>query len=131
MASKKRKKHGGRRKGTPNKVTADLKQAFTLLAQGNVNKLQGWLDQVAEGIKVFSPDLDEDGNPALDDEGEPKGVWDYVVRPDPGYAYKLFNETAEFVQPKLSRAEHVGENGGAITVEASVAFITPPKRPAT
>lgn len=132
MAAKKRKKHGGRRKGTPNKVTADVKQAYTLLVQGNIGKMQEWLNQIADGIKVFTPDLDEAGNPALDPKtGEPKGNWDYIVRPDPGQAFKLLNDTAEFVQPKLSRSEHVGENGGAITVEASVAFITPPKRPAT
>lgn len=37
----------GRVKGVPNKVTADVRQAIARLAEGNVEKCQGWLDRIA------------------------------------------------------------------------------------
>ena len=43
-----RQKTGGRSKGTPNKVTADVCAAIAALAEGNVRNCQGWLDAVAE-----------------------------------------------------------------------------------
>jgi hypothetical protein len=45
---RKRPKTGGRQRGTPNRVTADLRQALRDLAEGNANCVQGWLDRVAE-----------------------------------------------------------------------------------
>lgn len=38
----------GRRKGTPNKATADVRTAFAALLEGAVPKLQGWLDRVGK-----------------------------------------------------------------------------------
>lgn len=43
----KRPKTGGRQKGTPNRVTADMRQAMSALAEGNVQRVQEWLDEVA------------------------------------------------------------------------------------
>lgn len=43
------RKTGGRKKGTPNKVTKDVREAYTLLVHQNIPKLQGWLDRVGEG----------------------------------------------------------------------------------
>lgn len=37
----------GRPPGTPNKVTRDVRAALAEFAEGNVDKLQGWLDRVA------------------------------------------------------------------------------------
>jgi len=37
----------GRHKGTPNKATRDVRAAIAQFAEGNVDKLQGWLDRVA------------------------------------------------------------------------------------
>lgn len=37
----------GRPKGTPNKATRDVRAAIAAFAEGNVDKLQGWLDRVA------------------------------------------------------------------------------------
>lgn len=37
----------GRVKGVPNKATADVRAAIALLAESNVEKVQGWLDRVA------------------------------------------------------------------------------------
>jgi hypothetical protein len=42
------KKYGGRKKGTPNAATANARQAIATFVDGNADRLQGWLDQVAE-----------------------------------------------------------------------------------
>jgi|GEM_PF-1262124 hypothetical protein len=42
-----RQKTGGRQPGTPNRVTADIRQALKQLADGNAASVQGWLDRVA------------------------------------------------------------------------------------
>jgi len=47
-AVRKRPKTGGRQRGTPNRVTADLRDALRDLAQGNAHRVQDWLDRVAE-----------------------------------------------------------------------------------
>lgn len=41
-------KTGGRIKGTPNKSTAMAKEAIANFVEGNVDRLVGWLDQIAE-----------------------------------------------------------------------------------
>ncbi|MEN8794857.1 MAG: hypothetical protein ABF294_10460 [Flavobacteriales bacterium] len=41
-------KYGGRQKGTPNKATARLREAFTELLEDNVGKVQEIFDKVAE-----------------------------------------------------------------------------------
>jgi len=41
-------KTGGRTKGTPNKVTRDIRAALRDLAEGNADRVQEWLDRVAE-----------------------------------------------------------------------------------
>lgn len=38
----------GRVKGVPNKVTADVRAAIAKLAEANIERCQGWLDQIAE-----------------------------------------------------------------------------------
>lgn len=42
------KKFGGRVKGTPNKSTANARQAIADFVDGNAHRLQGWLDRIAE-----------------------------------------------------------------------------------
>jgi hypothetical protein len=42
-----RQKTGGRLKGTPNKVTTQVREAIAEFAEANVGKLQAWLDAVA------------------------------------------------------------------------------------
>jgi hypothetical protein len=44
----KRPKTGGRQKGTPNRVTLDIRQALRDLADGYAPSVQGWLERVAE-----------------------------------------------------------------------------------
>ena len=38
----------GRKKGVPNKVTVQMRDAFLLLVEGSADRIQGWLDRVAE-----------------------------------------------------------------------------------
>ena len=40
-------KVGGRVKGTPNKITKDIKENFKEFVEGNFENVQGWLDRVA------------------------------------------------------------------------------------
>jgi hypothetical protein len=42
-----RPKTGGRQRGTPNRVTADVRQAFARLVGENLADIQRWLDRVA------------------------------------------------------------------------------------
>ena len=41
-------KFGGREKGTPNKGTAELREAYTELLQNNISRVQALFDKVAE-----------------------------------------------------------------------------------
>lgn len=38
----------GRPKGLPNKTTANAREAISRFVDGNADRLQGWLDQIAE-----------------------------------------------------------------------------------
>ena len=44
----KRPKTGGRQVGTPNRITADVRRAIAALAENNTDRVQRWLDRVAE-----------------------------------------------------------------------------------
>ena len=48
MANKTGMKYGGRKKGTANKATARLREAFIELLEGNMGKVQELFDKVAE-----------------------------------------------------------------------------------
>lgn len=41
-------KTGGRVAGTPNKATAAAREAIARFVDGNADRLQGWLDEIAE-----------------------------------------------------------------------------------
>lgn len=43
-----RPKTGGRKKGVPNKATINAREAIAKFVEGNVPRLQGWLDEIAE-----------------------------------------------------------------------------------
>ena len=38
----------GRRKGVPNKATANAREAIARFVDGNASRLQGWLDEIYE-----------------------------------------------------------------------------------
>lgn len=80
----------GRTKGVPNKATAKAREAIAMLADGNADRLQGWLDDIA---------ADEKQGPAV--------------------AFKLFMDVLEYHVPKLARIEHTGKNGGPVVIAAS------------
>ncbi len=42
------KKTGGRDAGTPNKATGAAREAIASFVEGNVDRLNGWLDQIAD-----------------------------------------------------------------------------------
>jgi len=46
--AKGKKTGGGSRKGSPNKATAVAREAIAAFVDGNADRLQGWLDQIAE-----------------------------------------------------------------------------------
>ena len=48
---KNRQKTGGRTKGTPNKATADVKQAIAAFTSANVDKLDSWLNSIDDPDK--------------------------------------------------------------------------------
>jgi hypothetical protein len=50
----------GRPKGAPNKATSAAREAIARFVDGNVERLQGWLDQIAQ-------------------ESGPKAAWDCVM----------------------------------------------------
>ena len=43
-----RQKTGGRQQGTPNKATAKVRHAIAEIVEGNVGKVQEWIDELAE-----------------------------------------------------------------------------------
>ena len=103
------KKTGGRTVGTPNKATAEARQAIAAFVDGNAHRLTGWLDQVAEGVK----------KPVVDDEGEVVD-YEYVVPPNPAKAFDMFQSVVEYHIPKLARQEHVGNDDKPLVIEHNV-----------
>jgi hypothetical protein len=85
----------GRPKGSPNKSTADARQAIALFVDGNAHRLTGWLDQVANG------DVSND------------------IKPNPAKAFELFQSVVEYHVPKLARTELTGDGGGPVVIAAS------------
>jgi hypothetical protein len=58
-AQKGHEKEGGRLKGTQNKATKDIKEAYRLLIEKNLDNLTGWLEKIAKenpekAIKILS-----------------------------------------------------------------------------
>jgi hypothetical protein len=57
MANTTGKKFGGRKKGTPNKSTTEIRQGFHLLIENNLDKLEDWLEKIAEEDPVKALDM--------------------------------------------------------------------------
>jgi hypothetical protein len=86
------KKTGGRQAGTPNKATNEARQAIALFVDANAHRLTGWLDEVANGVKVTE----------MTEEGP---VDKYIVAPNPAKAFDMFQSVVEYHIPKLARTE--------------------------
>jgi len=91
------KKTGGRLAGTPNKATAEARQAIGAFVDGNAHRLTEWLDKVADGVKGEVQNKD----------GEIVEV--YVVPPNPAKAFDMFQSVVEYHVPKLGRTEVSGK----------------------
>lgn len=81
----------GRVKGVPNKNTALAREAFALFVENNVNKMQGWLDDIA-----------------ADPKHGPKVALDCLLA------------VSEYHVPKLARTEHVGDGGGPLEIRTNL-----------
>lgn len=77
---------GASRKGVPNKATTAAREVVAKFVDGNLDRLQAWLDQIAEGVW---------------DEAE--GKW--VVPPDPLKAFQMVTTLLEYHIPKLQRVD--------------------------
>lgn len=92
-------KLGGRVAGTPNKATAEARQAIGLFVDKNAHRLDAWLDAVANG------DVAND------------------IKPNPAKAFELFQSVVEYHVPKLNRSEHTGLDGGTIDHSMTIKFV--------
>jgi hypothetical protein len=95
------KGRSGRTAGTPNRATREARQAIASFVDGNADRLQEWLDAVAEGVRS-------------EDTG------DYIVPPNPEKAFSLFQSIIEYHVPKLARTELTGKDGEDIKQSISI-----------
>ena len=100
-------KGAGRPAGSPNKATADARQAIASFVDGNAHRLTEWLDQVANGVKV------------IEMEGDAQ-VEKYVVPPNPAKAFDMFQSVVEYHVPKLARMEVTGNDEKPLVIENNV-----------
>jgi hypothetical protein len=100
-------KGAGRPAGSPNKVTADARQAIASFVDGNAYRLTEWLDQVANGVKVLEIDGDQQ-------------VEKYIVPPNPAKAFDMFQSVVEYHVPKLARMEISGDDEQPLVIESNV-----------
>lgn len=80
----------GRKPGVPNKATSAAREAIAAFVDGNVERLQGWLDDIA-----------------ADEKHGPKVAFDCLM------------SVVEYHIPKLARRELTGEGGGAVVIKAT------------
>jgi hypothetical protein len=93
-------RRGGRKKGVPNRVTAEAREAFQAVYEKRLADLNRWLVETGDGFEL--PMRLKDGTPVLDEAGKPRMV---KVGKDPGKAADLLLQMAEHFIPKLSRIE--------------------------
>jgi hypothetical protein len=98
-------KGAGRPAGSPNKATAEARQAIGAFVDGNAHRLTEWLDQVAAGVKVEDPET-----------GETK----FVVPPNPAKAFDMFQSVVEYHVPKLARTEVTGDPNKPMQMDVHV-----------
>ena len=83
-------KGAGRPAGSPNKSTSAAREAIARFVDGNTDKMQGWLESVANGV-----------------QDEATGKW--LVPPNPEKAFSMLQSVVEYHVPKLARQEVVGD----------------------
>ena len=87
------KKTGGRAVGVPNRATAAARQSIALFVENNVDRLQGWLDAIAEDEKL-----------------------------GPKVAYDCFMSVVEYHVPKLARTEITGDPDNPLKTSLEITF---------
>jgi hypothetical protein len=93
----------GRPKGAINHATRTAREAISRFVDGNADKLEGWLEEVANGDP-------ENG-----------------IKPNPAKAFELFQSVVEYHVPKLARTEVTGVDGGPVQVTTITRKIVDPK----
>lgn len=96
MAGPGKPKTGGRQKGAPNRTTLQAREAIAQLVDGNADRLQDWLDRIAD---------DEKHGPAV--------------------AFKLLMDVMEYHIPKLARTEMIGDGGGPVRHTIEMVIVDP------
>lgn len=86
----------GRPKGAINAKTQLFKEALTNLLEHAAPQMVGWLDDLARGRQ--------------DDDGK------WIVNPNPDRALSHIGSLAEYVHPKLSRAENINKTVGILQI---------------
>jgi hypothetical protein len=76
------------------------REAIARFVDGNTDKMQGWLEQVANGVY---------------DEAEGK----YLVFPNPEKAFAMLQSVVEYHVPKLARQELVGDDKAPVKIQVS------------
>ena len=82
---RKGEKRPGQGKHGPPKATAAAREAIASFVDGNAERMQGWLDDIAADPKL-----------------------------GPAAAFDRLMAVMEYHVPKLQRTEHTGENGGPV-----------------
>ena len=77
----------GRPKGVPNKATSKAREAFATFVEGNVDRMQEWLEDIA-----------------ADPKHGPKVAFDCLLA------------VSEYHIPKLARTEHAGDPDAPLTL---------------
>lgn len=90
----------GRPAGSPNKSTSMAREAIARFVDGNTDKMQGWLEQVATGV-----------------QDEETGKW--LVPPNPEKAFAMLQSVVEYHVPKLARQELVGDEKAPVKIQVS------------
>lgn len=110
--SKPGERRGGRKKGTPNKVTKETREVFKRILDNLAPEIEAWLRETAHGIEIEK--TLPDGSTCIGRFGA-----------DPGKAVDVLLKLAEFSVPKLNRTEHVGDGGGPVKATVDVHFHEP------
>lgn len=85
----------GRPRGSPNKSTAEVREAIAKLVSMNIEEVDEWLGMVAYGDESLG------------------------IKPDPAKAIDLLHRMAEYHIPKLARTEVVGDKDTPLELKIS------------
>jgi hypothetical protein len=94
-------KLAGSRKGRPNRIKRDAREAIAKFVDGNAHRLQRWLNTISDGLR----EPDTLGEDAQGNKITIRGKW--IIPPNPEKAFVLFQSVIEYHVPKLSRREIV------------------------